>query len=134
MTEPSESRADVVRRRVLGPDLPAPKPPATEAQAAFTALASPKIWGGVWDRPGLDLVTRRVITMSVMVALGRPEGLFAHARGALADGMSAEQIAEIVLHCAVYCGAPAADAAFRTLAPLLAGAAAPGPADDDDDA
>ncbi len=134
MTEPSESRADVVRRRVLGPDLPAPKPPATEAQAAFTALASREIWGGVWDRPGLDLVTRRVITMSVMVALGRPEGLFAHARGALADGMSAEQIAEIVLHCAVYCGAPAADAAFRTLAPLLAGAAAPGPADDDDDA
>ncbi len=133
MTDPEESRADVVRRRVLGPDLPSPKPPATEAQAAFTALAAREIWAGVWDRPGLDLTTRRVITMSVLVALGRSEGLFAHARGALADGMTAEEIAEIVLHCAVYCGAPAADAAFRTLAPLLAGAAPSGPAASDDD-
>jgi alkylhydroperoxidase/carboxymuconolactone decarboxylase family protein YurZ len=123
-----------VRRQVLGPDLPAPKPPATEAQAAFRALADREIWGGVWDRPGLDLTTRRVVTMSVLVALGRPEGLFAHARGALADGMTAEQIAEIVLHCALYCGAPAADAAFRTLAPLLNGADAPSTAADDDDA
>ncbi len=134
MTEPAESRADAVRRRVLGPDLPVPMPPATEAQAAFSAMAAREIWGGVWDRPALDLVTRRVITMSVLVALGRPEGLFAHARGALADGMTAEQIGEIVLHCAVYCGAPAADAAFRTLAPLLSGVDAPVAAADHDDA
>jgi alkylhydroperoxidase/carboxymuconolactone decarboxylase family protein YurZ len=127
VTDDAQSRADTVRRRVLGPDLPTPGPPATEAQAAFSALASREIWGGVWDRPGLDLRTRRVITMSVLVALGRPEGLLAHARGALADGMTAEQIGELVLHCALYCGAPAADAAFRTLAPLLSGPDAPGP-------
>jgi len=123
-----------VRRRVLGPDLPPPKPPATEAQAAFTALAAREIWGGVWDRPQLDLATRRVITMSVLVALGRPEALFVHARGALADGMTAEQIGELVLHCALYCGAPAADAAFSALAPLLRGPDGPGPATDHDDA
>lgn len=134
MTDPAESRADAVRRRVLGPDLSTPQPPTTGAQAAFAALASREIWGGVWERPGLDLATRRVITMSVLVALGRPEALFAHARGALADGMTAEQIGEIVLHCALYCGAPAADAAFRTLAPLLTGADGPVTSADYDDA
>jgi alkylhydroperoxidase/carboxymuconolactone decarboxylase family protein YurZ len=134
VTDDEQSRADAVRRRVLGPDLPTPQPPATEAQAAFRALASREIWGGVWDRPGLDLATRRVITMSVLVALGRPEGLFAHARGALADGMTTEQIGELVLHCALYCGAPAADAAFRALAPLLTGPDASGPATAHDDA
>jgi alkylhydroperoxidase/carboxymuconolactone decarboxylase family protein YurZ len=60
--------------------------------------------------------------MAVLVALGRPESLSLHARGALADGMTAEQIGEIVLHCALYCGAPAADVAFRALRPLLDGA------------
>ena len=121
MTDPAESRADAVRRRVLGPDGPSPHSPATDAEAAFSALAAREIWAGVWDRPGLDLATRRAITMAVLVALGRPESLSLHARGALADGMTAEQIGEIVLHCALYCGAPAADVAFRALRPLLEG-------------
>jgi alkylhydroperoxidase/carboxymuconolactone decarboxylase family protein YurZ len=119
VTDPAESPADAIRRRVLGPDRPTPQSPATEAEAAFSALAAREIWAGVWDRPGLDLATRRAITMAVLVALGRPESLSLHARGALADGMTAEQIGEIVLHCALYCGAPAADVAFRALRPLL---------------
>lgn len=121
MTDPVESHADAIRRRVLGPDGPTPRSPATEAEAAFSALAAREIWAGVWDRRGLDLATRRAITMAVLVALGRPEGFTLHARGALADGMTAEQIGEIVLHCALYCGAPAADVAFRALRPLLEG-------------
>jgi alkylhydroperoxidase/carboxymuconolactone decarboxylase family protein YurZ len=122
VTDPSESTADAMRRRVLGPDGPAPRTASTDAEAAFTCLASREIWAGVWNRPGLDLTTRRAITMAVLVALGRPESLSLHARGALADGMTAEQIGEIVLHCALYCGAPAADVAFRALRPLLDGA------------
>jgi alkylhydroperoxidase/carboxymuconolactone decarboxylase family protein YurZ len=72
--------------------------------------------------------------MAVLVALGRPESLALHARGALADGMTAEQIAEIVLHCALYCGAPSADLAFRALRPLLDGVDQPDPTPDIRDA
>ena len=122
-----------MRRRVLGPDLPTPKPPATEAQAAFTALAAREIWGGVWDRPGLDLATRRVITMSVLVALGSSRGLFAHARGALADGMTAEQIGEIVLHCAALLRRPGGRRRLQGAWPLCRSDAS-GPADRSDDA
>jgi alkylhydroperoxidase/carboxymuconolactone decarboxylase family protein YurZ len=119
VTVPAEAAADDIRRRVLGPDGPAPRPPVTEAEAAFRDLAAREIWAGLWDRPGLDLVTRRSITIAVLVALGRPESLVLHARGALADGMTADEIGEIVLHCALYCGAPAADLAFRALRPIL---------------
>jgi alkylhydroperoxidase/carboxymuconolactone decarboxylase family protein YurZ len=119
MTEFADATPDAVRQRVLGPDRPTAPPPATEAEAAFSALADREIWAGVWSRPGLDLATRRAVTMAVLVALGRPEALALHARGALADGMTAEEIGEIVLHCALYCGAPAADLAFRSLRPIL---------------
>jgi alkylhydroperoxidase/carboxymuconolactone decarboxylase family protein YurZ len=119
VTDAAASSADAIRRRVLGPDGPAPHAPTTDAEAAFSSLAAREIWAGIWDRPGLDLTTRRAITLAVLVALGRPESLTLHARGALADGMPAEEIAEIVLHCALYCGAPAADLAFRALRPLF---------------
>jgi alkylhydroperoxidase/carboxymuconolactone decarboxylase family protein YurZ len=127
MTVPADGGADAIRQRVLGPDGPAPHPPATEAEAAFRDLASREIWAGLWERPGLDLVTRRSITMAVLVALGRPESLVLHARGALADGMTSDEIGEIVLHCALYCGAPAADLAFRALRPILQDAENPDP-------
>jgi len=131
VTVPADAGADAIRRRVLGPDGPEPHPPATSAEAAFRDLAAREIWSGLWDRPGLDLVTRRSITMAVLVALGRPESLVLHARGALADGMTADEIGEIVLHCALYCGAPAADLAFRALRPVLEGPDEPGPAPGD---
>jgi alkylhydroperoxidase/carboxymuconolactone decarboxylase family protein YurZ len=130
VTDAADPSADAIRRRVLGPDGPSPHAPSTDAEAAFSALAAREIWAGVWDRPGLDLTTRRAITMAVLVALGRPESLTLHARGALADGMPAEQIGEIVLHCALYCGAPAADLAFRALRPLLDGVDQPDPTPD----
>jgi alkylhydroperoxidase/carboxymuconolactone decarboxylase family protein YurZ len=129
-SDAADSPADAIRRRVLGPDGPTPQAPSTDAEAAFSALAAREIWEGVWDRPGLDLATRRAITMAVLVALGRPENLTLHVRGALADGMTPEQIGEIVLHCALYCGAPAADLAFRALRPLLGGADQPDPTPD----
>jgi alkylhydroperoxidase/carboxymuconolactone decarboxylase family protein YurZ len=124
---PADAGADAIRQRVLGPDGRAPHPPATEAEAAFRDLAAREIWAGLWDRPGLGLDTRRSITMAILVALGRPESLVLHARGALADGMTADEIGEIVLHCALYCGAPAADLAFRALRPILEQAEQPDP-------
>jgi alkylhydroperoxidase/carboxymuconolactone decarboxylase family protein YurZ len=137
VTDSVESAAEAIRRRVLGPDGPTPHAPATEAEAAFSALAAREIWAGVWDRPGLELSTPRAITMAVLVALGRPESLALHVRGALADGMTAEEIGEIgeiVLHCAPYCGAPAADLAFRSIRPLLEGTGQPDPTPDIRDA
>jgi alkylhydroperoxidase/carboxymuconolactone decarboxylase family protein YurZ len=134
VTDPVESAGEAIRRRVLGPDGPSPHAPATAAEAAFSALAAREIWAGVWDRPGLELSTRRAITMAVLVALGRPESLALHVRGALADGMTAEEIGEIVLHCALYCGAPAADLAFRSIRPLLEGSDQPDPTPDIRDA
>jgi alkylhydroperoxidase/carboxymuconolactone decarboxylase family protein YurZ len=133
MTEAGEPPWAAVRRRVLGPDLPAAQSPSTAAEAAFAALVTDEIWMGVWDRPGLDMATRRAVTIGVLVALGRPEGLTLHVRGALADGMGAEEISEIVLHCALYCGVPAADAAYRVIRPLLAEAARADVAADPDD-
>ena len=134
MSEVGEPPWAAIRRRVLGPDLPAAQPTSTDAESAFAALVTNEIWMGVWDRPGLDMPTRRAVTIGVLVALGRPEGLTLHVRGALADGVSAEEISEIVLHCALYCGVPAADAAYRVIRPLLAEAArAVAAADPDDD-
>jgi alkylhydroperoxidase/carboxymuconolactone decarboxylase family protein YurZ len=120
MTDSAESPGDAIKRRLLGPDFYRPPgPPATQAEAAYAEMTSRELWEGVWSRPGLDLAMRRAITMAVLIGLGQPEGLATHARGALADGMTAEEIGEIVLHCALYCGAPAGGKAFSAVRPLL---------------
>ena len=126
MTDSTESPGNAIKRRLLGSDFHPAPPPATQAEAAYADLMSRELWEGVWSRPGLDLAMRRAITMAVLIGLGQPEGLVTHARGALADGMTAEEIGEIVLHCALYCGAPAGDAAYRALRPLLTDAGGPG--------
>lgn len=69
-------------------------------------------WGAVWSRPGLDRATRSAITLAALTALGREHELALHVRGALNNGLSAEQVGEVLLHTAVYAGVPAANAAF----------------------
>jgi 4-carboxymuconolactone decarboxylase len=81
-------------------------------------------WGTVWCRDGLDLKTRSLITISMLTALGRAHELRGHLRGALNNGASAEEIREVLLHAAVYCGAPLAVDAFRTAQEVMAEAAA----------
>ena len=71
-------------------------------------------WGTVWCRDGLDLKTRSLITVSMLTALGRAHELKGHLRGALNNGATPEEIREVLLHAAVYCGAPLAVDAFRT--------------------
>jgi len=130
--QPGEARWAAVQRRVFGEDRPMPAL-STEAEAAWFTFINNEVWEGVWDRTGLDLATRRVVTISVLIALGEPDGLALHVRGALADGMSAEEISEIVLHCTLYCGVPAAAAAYRAIRPILAEAGpSKGAADDPD--
>jgi 4-carboxymuconolactone decarboxylase len=81
-------------------------------------------WGSVWQRGGLDLKTRSLITLSMLTALGRSEELKGHVRGALNNGATPEEIREVLLHATVYCGFPLAIDAFRATQQVLAELAA----------
>jgi 4-carboxymuconolactone decarboxylase len=70
-------------------------------------------WGEIWARPGLPRHTRSLVTVAMLVALNRPEELRLHLAGAVRNGASREELKELLLHAAVYCGVPAAHAAFR---------------------
>jgi 4-carboxymuconolactone decarboxylase len=80
-------------------------------------------WGTVWCREGLDMKTRSLITVSMLTALGRAHELKGHLRGALNNGATPEEIREVLLHAAVYCGAPLAVDAFRVAQEVVADAA-----------
>jgi 4-carboxymuconolactone decarboxylase len=77
-------------------------------QEHITRLA----WGSVWTRPGLDRRTRSAITLATLTALGQEGELELHVRGALRNGLTPDEIAEILIHTSVYAGVPAANAAF----------------------
>lgn len=81
-------------------------------------------WGTVWCRDGLDLKTRSLITVSMLTALGRAHELKGHLRGALNNGATPEELREVLLHAAVYCGAPLAVEAFRVAQEVVKDAAA----------
>lgn len=71
-------------------------------------------WGDTWQRPGLDLKTRSLVTVAMLTALGKQNELKGHVRGALNNGATAVEIQEVLLHAAIYCGVPASVEAFRT--------------------
>jgi len=103
-----------LRRAVLGDEH---VDRAVESTTAFTEdfqdLITRYAWGEIWTRSGLDRRTRSAITMTALVARGHYEELALHVRAAIRNGLSTDEIAEILLHSAVYCGVPAANAAFR---------------------
>jgi 4-carboxymuconolactone decarboxylase len=102
-----------IRREVLG-DAHVDRAEARkdEFTADFQEFITRYAWGEVWARPGLDRRSRSVATLAVLVAL-RAEGEIAmHVRAALGNGLSADEIKEVILHTAVYAGVPAANAAF----------------------
>src|SRR5205807_329528 len=70
-------------------------------------------WGACWTRPGLEKKTRSMLNLAMLTALGKPHELKLHVRGALRNGVTKEEIAEILLQAGVYCGVPAAVDAFR---------------------
>lgn len=81
----------------------------TEIQDIITRYA----WGEIWTRPGLPRQTRSLLTIAMMVALNREDELRLHLRGASNNGVSRDEIKEVLLQAAVYCGVPAANAAFH---------------------
>ena len=76
-------------------------------------------WGNVWQRPGLDKRSRSLITVAMLTALGKQHELKGHVRGALNNGVTPEELREIMLHATVYCGFPTAIDAFRTVTEVV---------------
>lgn len=109
------------RREVLG-DEHVDRAGASEFAAPFQAFITRAAWGDVWSRPGLDRRARSCVTLALLTALGAEGELPLHVRGAVRNGLTHDEIAEVLLHTAVYAGVPAANAAFaiaeRTLREL----------------
>ncbi len=119
--DPTHERGMQVRREVLGDEhVDAAIQRTTGFTADFQDLITRYAWGEIWTRPGLDRRTRSCITMTELVALGRLEELELHVRAALRNGLSEDEIKEVLLHAAIYCGVPAANAAFAVAQRVLA--------------
>ena len=102
-----------IRREVLGDEhVDAAAARTTEFTADFQDLITRYAWGEIWSRPGLDRRTRSCITLAALVAGGREHELEMHVRAALRNGLTPDEIGEVLLQCAVYCGVPAANGAF----------------------
>jgi 4-carboxymuconolactone decarboxylase len=102
-----------IRREVLGDEhVDRAIERTTELTAPFQELITRFAWGSVWTRDGLDRRTRSAITLALLTALGREEELALHVRAARRNGLTPEEIGEVLLHAAVYAGVPAANAAY----------------------
>jgi 3-oxoadipate enol-lactonase/4-carboxymuconolactone decarboxylase len=86
---------------------------ADDFSGDFQELLTRCTWGEIWNRPGLDRRTRSCVTLTALVAGGHLEDLAAHTRAALRNGLTPDEIKEVLLQAAVYCGIPAAGSAFR---------------------
>ena len=120
MSDEQLDRGMKIRRSVLGDKY---VDQALAKRTAFTAdfqdLLTRYAWGDVWARPGLDRRTRCCITVAMLVALNRDEELALHVRAALDNGVTADELKEVLLQSAVYCGIPAANTAFRVASEVL---------------
>jgi 4-carboxymuconolactone decarboxylase len=120
MTDPDYEAGLEVRRAVLGDEhVDRALANATELTAPFQEFLTRFAWGGVWTRDGLDRRTRSAITLAVLAALGRENEIELHVRGALRNGLTPEEIVEVLLHTSVYAGVPAANAALAVAQRVL---------------
>lgn len=120
MQDEQYQRGLTTRREVMGDAF------VDKALAGTTAFNQPiqdhisrAAWGDVWQRDGLDRKTRSLITVAMLTALGKQHELKGHVRGALNNGASVQEIQEVLLHAAIYCGVPASVEAFRTAAEVV---------------
>ena len=118
-----KDRADTgmqMRRSVLGDaHVDRAQAATTDLDAEFQDLITRYAWGEIWTRPGLPRHTRSLLTIGLMVALNRGEELRIHLRAAANNGVSSDEIREVLMHCAIYCGVPAANAAFHAAKEIL---------------
>lgn len=116
-----------VRRAVLG-DVHVDRAQAarTPLTGEFQDLITRYAWGEIWTRPGLPRHTRSLLTIAMMVALNREQELKLHLRAAANNGVSRDEIKEVLLQTAIYCGVPAANSAFHMAQEIFAAMDAPG--------
>jgi 4-carboxymuconolactone decarboxylase len=104
----------VVRRAVLGDEhVDRAVARTTDFTADFQTLITEYAWGSIWTRPGLDRRSRSMITLTALIARGHHEELAMHLRAARTNGLTDDEIKEVLLQTAVYCGVPDANTAFR---------------------
>lgn len=109
-----------VRREVLGAEyVDASIANADEFNRPMQELVTQFAWGEVWNRPGLDRRTRSLLNLAMITALNRPHELELHVRGAVNNGVTKEEMREVFLQTAVYCGMPAALDSFRIARKVL---------------
>lgn len=121
-----ESRSEMfkrglkVRRAVLGAEyVDKSIAAADDFMMAFQSITTEWCWGYAWNRPGLDRRTRSMLNLAMLTALGKPAELRLHVKGALTNGLSVDEIKEILLHATVYCGIPAGLEAFKAAHQVL---------------
>lgn len=103
-----------VRREVLGDaHVDRAIERTTDFNAEFQDLITRYAWGEIWTRPGLDPRTRSCMTLAMMIALGHRDEFRMHVRAAFNNGLTRDDIKEVILQSAIYCGVPAANTAFR---------------------
>lgn len=120
MSDPLYERGMKVRREVLGDEhVDASIERTTDFTRDFQELITRYAWGEIWARPALDRRTRSCMTLVALVALNRIDELAMHVRAALRNGLTPDEIKEVLLHSAVYCGVPAANAAFAVAQNVL---------------
>jgi 4-carboxymuconolactone decarboxylase len=109
-----------VRREVLGDDhVDAAIERTSEFTADYQDLITRYAWGEIWTRPGIDRRMRSAMAMTALIALGRFDELGMHVRAALRNGLSEDEIKEVLLQSAIYCGVPAANSAFAVAQRVL---------------
>jgi 3-oxoadipate enol-lactonase/4-carboxymuconolactone decarboxylase len=120
MSDDTHDRGMTTRREVLGDaHVDAAVAGTTPFTADFQDLITRYAWGEIWSRPGLDRRTRSCITLSALVALNHHHELAMHVRAALRNGLTPDEIKEVLLQSAVYCGVPAANRAFAVAQEVL---------------
>jgi 3-oxoadipate enol-lactonase/4-carboxymuconolactone decarboxylase len=109
-----------VRREVLGDEhVDRAIAGTTDFTRDFQDLITRYAWGEIWSRPGLDRRTRSAITLTALTALGHHDELAMHVRAALRNGLTSDEIKEVLLQAAIYCGVPAANRAFAIAQEVL---------------
>ena len=121
MSDPRHKAGMRIRREVLG-DAHVDRAQANTSPMTrpFQEFITRTAWGEVWARPELDRRTRSCVTLAVLAALGHERELAMHVRGAFRNGLDATEIAEVLLHTAIYAGVPAANAALAVAQQTLA--------------
>jgi 4-carboxymuconolactone decarboxylase len=120
VSDEAHERGMRIRREVLGDEhVDAAIERTSEFTADFQDLITRYAWGEIWNRPGLDRRTRSAITLTALVALNHLDELAMHVRAAKRNGLSEDEIKEVLLQTAIYCGVPAANAAFAVAQRVL---------------